>query len=352
MPRKAKDTETSSKNSDETSGEELYIGIDFGTSKTAIVASNGVREVIASVVGYPKDAIAAKFLQKSIVLGNDAVKNRLALNMYKPIEKGIIKNTDKDKEAGRELLKYAINLATKGKKYKKVMAVIGTPAQTDHVNKQALHEVCSNLVDSIMVVSEPFTIAYSIGSLNNAIVVDIGAGTTDLCRMHGSLPNETDEQCNDLAGDHIDNQLMTLIPKRYKGAQITKTMCQEWKEKYGFMVKADKPVSVEFPLEGKLNVMDITPEMQKACESIVPAIVEGIGKLVSTYDPEFQEELKHNIIVGGGGSQIQKIDECIELNLKKIGGGKVKTVKDPVFAGADGALQLAQEMPADYWEQV
>jgi rod shape-determining protein MreB and related proteins len=352
MPRKSKDSACEESDSADTEKEELFIGIDFGTSKTAVVASNGVRECIATVVGYPKDMIAAKFLQKTIVLGNDAVKNRLALTMYKPIEKGIMKNTDKDKEAARELLKYVIALATKKKKYKKVRAVIGTPAQTDHVNKQALHEVCQNLVDAVIVVSEPFTIAYSCGSLNNSIIVDIGAGTTDLCRMHGSLPNETDELCNDKAGDHIDNQLMTLIQKRYKGAQITKTMCTEWKEKYGFTVKSEKPISVEVPLEGKQNMVDITPELQKACESIVPEIVDGITKLVSTYDPEFQEELKANILIGGGGSQIRNLDECIELNLKKIGGGKVKVVKDPVFAGAEGALNLGIEMPAEYWEQV
>ena len=42
----------------------LYIGMDLGTSRTAISASNGVRESIFSVVGYPKDHVARKLLNK------------------------------------------------------------------------------------------------------------------------------------------------------------------------------------------------------------------------------------------------------------------------------------------------
>lgn len=332
--------------------ETLYIGIDFGTSKTAVVASNGVREYITTIVGWPKDMIAAKFLQKSILLGDDALKNRLALNLYRPLEKGIIKNTDKDKDAARELIKHVIGIATQGKEYKKVLAVIGAPAQTDHVNKQSLQEVCSNIVDSTMVVSEPFSVAYSTGALNNALVVDIGAGTTDLCRMHGTLPNEDDEYSTNKAGDHIDDQLLEGVTRRYKGAAVTKNMCQEWKEKYGFMGKAPEQIQVEVPLEGKQNLVDITPEMQKACESIVPDIIEGISQLVATFEPEFQEELKQNIIVAGGGSGVRGIEAFIEQNMTKIGGGKVKGVKDPIYAGAEGALNLAMEMPPDYWEQM
>jgi rod shape-determining protein MreB len=36
----------------------LYLGIDLGTSRTSVSASNGVRETIASYVGYPKDVVS------------------------------------------------------------------------------------------------------------------------------------------------------------------------------------------------------------------------------------------------------------------------------------------------------
>ena len=38
----------------------LYIGMDLGTSRSAVAASNGVRESVFTAVGYPKDIISRK----------------------------------------------------------------------------------------------------------------------------------------------------------------------------------------------------------------------------------------------------------------------------------------------------
>ena len=42
----------------------LYIGMDLGTSRTSVSASNGVRETVYSIVGYPKDVVSLKLLKK------------------------------------------------------------------------------------------------------------------------------------------------------------------------------------------------------------------------------------------------------------------------------------------------
>ena len=42
----------------------------------------------------------------------------------------------------------------------------------------------------------------------------------------------------------------------------------------------------------------------------------------------------------------------IEDDLQQYGGGKVSRVHEPVFAGANGALKLAADMPEDYWKEV
>jgi hypothetical protein len=79
----------------------LYLGIDLGTSRTSVSASNGVRETIASFVGYPKDVVSRKLLKKDVLYGEEAIKNRLALDLYRPLEHGVIKCSDKKSAARR-----------------------------------------------------------------------------------------------------------------------------------------------------------------------------------------------------------------------------------------------------------
>jgi rod shape-determining protein MreB len=41
------------------------VGIDLGTSRSSISASNGERHVIDSYVGWPLDMVARKLIQKT-----------------------------------------------------------------------------------------------------------------------------------------------------------------------------------------------------------------------------------------------------------------------------------------------
>ena len=47
----------------------LHVGIDLGTSHSAISASNGARHVVDSYVGWPVDMVARKLLKKSVLIG-------------------------------------------------------------------------------------------------------------------------------------------------------------------------------------------------------------------------------------------------------------------------------------------
>ena len=69
----------------------LLMGIDLGTSRSSIVSMNGVRKTVESYVGWPKDPVSRKLLKTDIVYGKAALDNRLALDLYRPMEKGVIK---------------------------------------------------------------------------------------------------------------------------------------------------------------------------------------------------------------------------------------------------------------------
>jgi len=326
----------------------LYLGIDLGTSETTVAASNGVVETVLSVMGLPKDFISQKLLKKDKLFGIDALKNKLALKLYRPLEKGVIKDTDADLEAARELVKHVISLANPGQ-YNKVYAVIGAPARSSFANQQSLVDAAREVVDAVMIVSEPFAVAYGEGKIYNSLVIDIGAGTTDICCLKGAMPEEEDQFTLLKAGDFVDIQLMERIKSKVEGAQITKDLAKKLKEEYSYVIEPSKTALVEITVQGKPTKIDITKDIALSCESILSEIITCTKNIIANFNPEFQDELKQNIILAGGGSLIQNIDQYFERQLRSLGDVKVTRVADPIVAGAKGALTLAKDLTDDYW---
>src|ERR1044071_5655549 len=335
----------------------LHVGIDLGTSRSAISASNGERFVVDSFVGWPADMVAKKVLKREVLIGHEAVANRTMLDLHRPLERGLLKEgSDKDVEAVRELLKHLLRLvgvSANGKvDTKNVRAVVGAPAAALRTNKQYLRNSMKGIVDSLMIVSEPFAVAYGLNGLLHPPIVDIGAGTTDFCVMKGRYPTEEDQRTLTLAGDSIDAHLLKLIQERYPQANVTIFMVREWKEKSSFVGEAPERCVVTAPGKGVPTDLDITNEMKAACETLVGPVVETMLDLLAKVEPEFQERVRNNIILSGGGGLIHGLPQALEEALRGVGGGKVRFMDDPVFIGSDGGLALAQDAPEGDWEKL
>jgi len=336
----------------------LYMGIDLGTSRTSVSASNGVRETVASYVGYPKDVVARKLLKKEVLFGAEAVKHRLSLDFYRPLEHGVLKSSEeKDDYAGnlraaRDLIAEIIRLA-QPRKDELVYAVIGAPAQAQINNKEAIVEAAKATVDSVMLCSEPFAVAYGLDWLDDVLVIDIGAGTVDLCRMHGTMPEDTDQITMTTAGDFVDQQFSDLVKEAHPEAQFSIQMIRAIKERYSSVADEMERCVVELPVKGKPTKFDLTDPLREACRRMIPPIVDGLGELVSTFDPEFQARLKNRVLLAGGGSMIKGLDTAIQNKMHEtLGEGTVVRIEEPIYGGANGALKIAHDMPTEYWEQL
>jgi len=125
----------------------LSIGIDLGTSRSAVAASNGERHWMYSYVGWPKDFIARRMLRKDVVFGKEAIDNRFSVDLVRPLEYGVIRDgTPREEEAIRQLIRHLIELANPSEN-QKIYAAIGVPAEALTVNKLAIKEAVREYAD-------------------------------------------------------------------------------------------------------------------------------------------------------------------------------------------------------------
>ncbi len=340
----------------EEANETICVGIDLGTARSSISASNGERHVIDSYVGWPVDMVARKLVKKPLLVGRDALDNRPMLDLRRPLERGVIKEgSEKDEEAVRELLRHLISLIgvkQKGKNRPRVRAVVGVPAEAFRVSKQRLRSVMDGIADSVMLVSEPFAVAYGLEALLHTMIIDIGAGTTDFCVMQGRYPTEEDQRTLPNAGDSIDEQLAKLIREHHPEAQFSIHMIREWKEKWSCLEEPKTRVVVTVPVKGKATELDITDEMRTACRSILSPICETMIDLLARVEPEYQDKVRNNIVLAGGSSLISGLTDAVDKALLEAGGGRASVVKDPIFAGSDGGLAIARDASNADWEKL
>ena len=158
--------------------------------------------------------------------------------------------------------------------------------------------------------------------------------------MHGTIPGEEDQRTLLKAGNYVDSRFHMLLQEHVKDSPVTLEMSRRIKEQYAFVSSNKEVIAVDFQVEGKPRTYDVTESLREACESVLPDLVASARELIISFDPEFQHELRQNILVAGGGSQIRGLGEEIRSNLSEFGNCKVTVVDDPIYSGAVGALTV------------
>ncbi|NLX97424.1 MAG: hypothetical protein GXY83_14745 [Rhodopirellula sp.] len=340
-----------------------FVGMDLGTFKTSVSCSNGRRDVVLSAVGWPKDHIARGMLGKDVIFGEEILEQRLAVNSVRPFAKGVLKYLSKEaagmpeadlerhKEAASLLVRHAVSLVNPPADGP-VYGVIGVPSRASIANKQAVLAAAAGTFDAVMIAPEPFTVAFGMNCLMETVVIDIGAGTIDICPMCGSFPSEEDQVTIPLGGDAVDERFLALLRKAYPDAKISERKAREIKEKFGFVHNLEEKVVVTLPSLGEPKQYDVTGQLKDACGTLVSPIVDALKDVIAKFDPDFQDRFLANILLSGGGSQIRGLDHLLEESLAPYGPASVTKVYDYVFAGAVGALRLAMATPAEHWTQL
>ena len=225
-------------------------------------------------------------------------------------------------------------------------AVVGVPAEALRVNKQHLRGALAGLTDSLMIVSEPFAVAYGMEALLHTLIIDIGAGTSDFCVMNGRYPTEEDQRTLPQAGDWVDEQLQTADrASTIRTPAFRSTWCATGRKS---TVSSGTP-STRWWSPRRSPASRPSSTSPRTCRR--PArvccapVAETMLDLLSRVDPEYQERVRNNVVLSGGTGLIRGFGGALEQALAEVGGGRVKVVKDPVFVGSDGGLAIALDAP-------
>ncbi|RAH14011.1 MAG: hypothetical protein CMB56_006165 [Methanobacteriota archaeon] len=329
----------------------LYIGIDLGTFQSTIATSKGDLHTVETVVGTPKDPVARNMLGRDTLFGKEALKNRLACNIYRPLAAGVAQDDSEHLNAAKDFVTHLID-SVGCDEYDEVYGVICSPSHISFTDKTNLVSILRGKLTAIMVVSEPFAVAYAIEKLMGSIIVDSGAGTTDVARIVGRFPEDDDQLTIPEAGDWVDLAIMSAIQKKYTGAQITKDMVRRWKEKNSYVGGKEKQVLVDLSVEGKSQTVDIGDLIESSCDNLAQHLGGAIKNIISSGDPEYQPLFRKNIYLAGGSSQIKGLAKKVTEYISDIGDVSVSAVKKPEHKVAEGALALAESMPDEEYTSI
>ncbi|MBQ6825504.1 MAG: rod shape-determining protein [Clostridia bacterium] len=310
------------------------IGIDLGTSKTVIFSSSKI------VLEKPNKVTVDADTWEPVYFGERA-KQTLgrtpeSLMCISPIEHGVIADYD---IAEAMLKKYMATAFGSKIMRPRIMATL-PPGLTE-----LQHHSLANVVEAaggrnISVIEGPLATAFGLGldleTPRGSLIVDIGAGTTDIAVI--SMGGIAVCDCLKTASLDFDAQIIRYIRKEYN-VEIGPLTAESIKIKIGSAIKRDLEVAI---MANGRNVFSGLPEsfeissgeVYEAISDTVNAICNGIRLVLNKTNPDLVSDIMADgLYLTGGGSQLVGLDSKISDYL----GIKVHTVENPSYSVVKGA---------------
>lgn len=310
------------------------IGIDLGTSKTVIFSSSKI------VLEMPNAVTVDSETWEPVYFG-DKAKQTLgrtpdSLLCISPIEHGVIADYD----IAEAMLKYYMQTAF-GNKIMRPRIMATLPAGLTELQ----HHSLANVVEAaggrnISVIEGPLAVAFGLGLdfsvPHGTLIVDIGAGTTDIAVISmGGIA-----ECNSIktASLDFDAQIIRYVRKEYN-VEIGPLTAESIKIKIGAAIKRDIEVAV---LAKGRNVFTGLPEsfeissaeVYDAIIDTVNVICNGIRQVLNKTNPDLVADITADgMYLTGGGSQLCGLADRISEYL----GIKVHTMENPSYSVVKGA---------------
>lgn len=310
------------------------IGIDLGSSKTVIFSSSKVVVELPSVVTVDAESWEPIYFGEKAKQTIGRTPDSM-LSVY-PIEHGVISDYDLTELMLKEYMQQAF-----GNNILRPRIIATLPAGLTELQ----HHSLSNVVEAaggrnITVVEGPLAIAFGLGldfsKPHGTLIVDIGAGTTDVAviSMGGIAACDSFK----IASFDFDSQIIRYVRYEYN-IEIGPLTAEAIKIKVGSAMKRD--IELAMVAKGR-NIFSGLPEsfeitsgeVYDAIDDTIKQICNAIRKVLNKTDPDLVADIMNDgMYLTGGGSKLSGFAERIADYLKI----KVHQMDDPAHSVVKGA---------------
>lgn len=320
----------------------LNIGIDLGTSTvTAFAEGKGIVLSEATAISYDS------FSGDIIAIGNSAMdmteKAPDSIVPIRPIKNGVIS----DFSATVEILRAVMEKVCRNQIFRPNV-VVNAPSCVTSPDRKAIVEACCNGgAGKVTVLSEPVLSALGIGLSiehpHGVMVIDLGAGTTDIAVITmGTVAYATSLK---VAGDNMDESIVQYV-RREKDIDIGLLSAKKIKHTVGCAHKRSEELVMfcvgKDHVSGMPKTFEISSnEVYVALKDIIDEIFRGVVNVLEQVPPELYSDIcSEGILLSGGLANLPGMDTELSERLTI----KVTRAADPEHCAAKGAGYVLKNM--------
>ncbi len=319
------------------------LGLDLGTANSLVYEKNkGIIFREPTVVAIEKNT------NQVLAMGEEARqmigKTPGNIVAIRPLREGVIANY----ELTRELIRYLLRKAYKGRFMGKPRVVTSIPTGVTEVERRAVLEATLSAgAGETYLIEEPVAAAIGAGlPVHEAIgnmVINIGGGTSDIAVI--SMGGVVSGLSVRIGGDAMDDSIIRFVRRNYN-LSIGERMAEEVKINLG------SAISIGDEQEGEVrgrdqvtglpkNMMVSSEEIREALKEPVANIINAIRQVVEKTPPELIADIMNQeIVMTGGGALLKGFDQLVarELNMR------VKMAEDPMACVVLGAGKTLEHL--------
>lgn len=292
------------------------LGIDLGTANTLIYL-NGKGIIVREPTVVAKNNASGDIE----AVGSDA-RNMIGrtpgnISVVRPMHSGVI--ADYDTTAA--MMKHYLKLASKKRSFfaRSPNVMVCVPSGITMVEERAVIDATKQAgAKNAYPISEPFAAALGAGlpvwEPTGSLIVDIGGGTTEVAVL--SLGGIVASISIRTASDNMDEAITQYIRKKHSlmiGERTAEQIKCDIGSANGKSALSEVDVRGRDLLTGLPKTITITAkEAKEALSDSVTAIVDAIKQTLERTPPELSADvMERGIILSGGGSLLQGLDELI-----------------------------------------